>query len=180
MSELNLLPSQAKFQAQKMHLKAIINGFMWVFGGFWVIFLVIVLGLFLIFKLRLDQLDKTYQKNENQYKTLIGDMAVNQKIKYQAKVVAKVLNDRFEYGKSMELVQNLFPSEVVIENMEIANRKVFNVTGSMVDGKKMDIIEEKVLEINSGNMKQFESAKIVDVKMTNNKGWVFKVEVKLK
>ena len=180
MSDLILLPSQAKFQAKKMHLKALVTTFLWIFGGFWVVFLVIVLGLFLIFQLILNQLNKTYQENENQYKSLVGSIAVNQKIKYQAKIVAKVLSDRFEYGQSMEMVKNLFSSDVVVEDMEITDVKQFAVTGSLLDGSKMDAVEEIIARINNGEIDNFVSAELIEVDITPDKGWLFKVEIKLK
>jgi type II secretory pathway component PulF len=180
MSDLNLLPSQAKFQAQKMHLKSLINMFLWIFGGFWVVFLIIVLGIFLICKVTLDQLTKTYEKNETQYKSLVGSMATNQKVKYQAKVVAKVLSDRFEYGDSMEMVKTLFPSQIIIENIEIKEKKQFVLTGSDPNGKNMDLVEDKIADINNESVDGFLSANLTSVNITADKGWVFKVEVQLK
>ena len=45
MSDLNLLPSEAKFQAERMHLKKLINNFLWLLGGGWLILVIILLGL---------------------------------------------------------------------------------------------------------------------------------------
>ena len=107
MNDLNLLPSEAKFQAERMRLKAIINNFLWIFGGVWLLLVVIVFAIGLVLQLNLNRLTNNYKKGLTQYETLIGSMAINQKVKYQAKVVAKVLADRFKYGESMEMVRNL-------------------------------------------------------------------------
>jgi type II secretory pathway component PulF len=180
MSELNLLPSQAKFQAQRMHIKALVATFLWIFGGFWVIFLVVVLGIFLIFQVILNQLTKNYQKNESQYANLLGSIVINQKVNYQAKIVAKVLSDRFEYGKSMEIVKNMFSNGVVVDSMDIVDIKLFSVTGHLVDGQEMNAVEDKISQINNGEIDQFVSAKLTDVKVSIDNSWTFKVEVKLK
>lgn len=180
MNDLNLLPSEAKFQAERMHLKAMINNFLWIFGGLWLSLVVIVFAVGLIFQLNLNRLNKNYQKGLTQYESLIGSMAVNQKIKYQAKVVAKVLADRFKYGESMEMVRNLFSEKVTIDNLEIKEKKKFTVDGSLVDGNNLSEIESVVADINRDLVEGFESAKISGLSVDAVKGWTFDLEVNLK
>lgn len=180
MSDLNLLPSQAKFQAERMHLKMVINNFLWVFGGLWVLLLV---GIFLfkfVLNLNLSSLDKNYKKVLGQYESLMENMSLNQKIKYQAKIVAKVLSDRFEYGNSMELVSGLFSEGIIIENLEVVESKKFQIEGRAVSGENMDEVEDRVTEINSGLVDGVVLAEIKDVVVDSVKGWRFVVEVKLK
>jgi len=77
MSDLSLLPSQAKFRAKRMRIKAKITNFLWIFSGIWMGLVILVVGIFLILKLVLNQTQKNYQKTVNQYKTLLGDMSIN-------------------------------------------------------------------------------------------------------
>lgn len=180
MSDLNLLPSQAKFQAERMHLKAVINNFLWVFGGVWILLVIIVFLLELILNLSLKKFNKDYEKVSAQYQSLAGSIVLSQKIKYQAKVVAKVLSDRFEYGKSMKLVKELFSEKVTIDNLGMNGIKKFQVDGSVLNGEDLSEVEEKVNSINSGSVDGVSLAEIKDISVDAVKGWKFSVEVKLK
>jgi len=179
MSDLNLLPSVAKFQAQKIHLKGLINNFLWIFGGGWLLLIVIVFGFFWIFKINLDQLNQKYNKSLSQYTTLLGGITINQKIKYQAKIVAKVLGERFEYGQSMDTIKNLFSDKVKVENMQIDAIRKFTVTGSVDNGQNMDEVESKIDQINRGQIPALVSANLVSVK-PSSLIWTFVMEVNLK
>lgn len=178
MNDLNLLPSEAKFLAERMRLKAIINNFIWIFGGLWLSLIVVMIGLNLIFQLNLNQLNKKYQKVSDQYKSLAGNMAVNQKVRYQAKVVAKVLNNRFEYGESIERVKNIFSDKIVIKNFKISEKKKFEIEGMVVDGKYLEEVEKKIVDINSAKIEGFKSVELknIEVKGTD---WFFSMEVTL-
>ncbi len=179
-SDLNLLPSSAKFQAERIHLKALVTNFLWVFGGLWLLLVVFVFLFEFVQTLSLKNLDAKHKKVAAAYEALSENMALNQKIKYQAKVVARVLSDRFEYGESMKLVESLFSSNVVIENLGIEESKKFSVSGSVVDGKFLDEVEELVDEINSGLVDSFKSAKIKSLSVDPIKNWQFVMEVELK
>jgi len=180
MSDLNLLPSEAKFQAERIHIKAIVNNFLWIFGGIWLLLLLIIFVVNFILQLFLNKLNNDYQKNLTQYQTLIGSMATNQKVKYQAKIVGKVLTNRFKYGESMEMVKGLFSENVIIKNLEIQEPKKFMIYGSLKDGKDLSEVESKVVDINKDLVEGFKSAKIMDVSVDAIKGWLFNMEVILK
>jgi uncharacterized protein YdeI (BOF family) len=179
MSDLNLLPSEAKFQAQKMHLKGLVNNFLWIFGGIWLLLVVVVFGFFLILKMDLDQLTKKYNISLAQYTTLLGGVTVNQKIKYEAKIVAKILSDRFEYGQSMDTIKNLFDEKVSVDSMQIDASKKFTVVGSVNNGQDMDEVETKIAQINSGEIASLVSANLTEVK-PSPLIWKFTMEVSLK
>ena len=179
MSDINLLPSQAKFQAKKMALKARINFFLWIFGGVWMIFLIVVLGVFFISQMILNQLNKKYESGLSQYKSLLGSMAITQQVKYQAKLVSKVLGERFEYGSSIEKVKSIFSENVQIKDIKVENQKQFVLTGSVLNGQYVSEIEEKIVEINNGELEGFLRAKLREIGVTAN-GWVFEMEVNLK
>jgi hypothetical protein len=180
MSDLNLLPSEAKFQAEKIKIKGIINNFLWIFGGFWFLFLTGVVVVSLVLQLSLKGLVKEYEKNKSQYQALAGSMAINQKVKYQAKVVSKVLLDRFEYGKSMEMIKNLFSENITISNLEIGDKKVFTVFGTVVDGNNLSEVEQKVVDVNHNLIDGFSSAKMTNLNYDPIRNWQFQMEVKLK
>ena len=174
--DLNLLPSRAKFQAKRTSIKKKIESFLWVFGGVWVLTLVIVLGLFFISQMILGTFEEKYNKGLNAYKTLLGEMVVNQQVKYQAKVVSKVLSERFEYGASIESVRSLFDEGVELNDIDIERNDAFSLSGTIRDGRLMDGIEEKVVMINQGEIDGFERAELNSVGISND-GWSFTMEV---
>jgi hypothetical protein len=127
MNDLNLLPSQAKFQAERMHLKKVINQSMWTMGGIWLIIVIIVFGLNLYRQLNVNQLNKKLQRSANQYKTLSQDILINQQIKQQVKVVAMALQERFEYGSSLESIRNFFSDKITIDGFDLSVAKKYKV-----------------------------------------------------
>jgi len=176
---LNLLPSEAKFQAQRIRLKGLINNFLWVIGGIWFLLLVAAFGWWFFLNFRVSQLDKKYQSKLNDYKSRIEEVALTQKIKYQAKIVAKVLESRFEYGRAMSLVNTVFSENIRIDDIQIKDDKVFELSGGVIDGALMDEVEDKVEEINNGQIEGFKSAKLVKVEISQVKGWSFMVDLYL-
>ena len=177
-TDINLLPSQAKFQAKRMALKSKINFFLWIFGGSWVLILIIVLGGFFVSQLVLNQVNKKYESGLNQYKSLLGSMAVNQQVKYRAKIVGQVLGERFEYGASIEKAKSIFSENIKIEDVGIEGKKQFTLSGSIANGKYVSEVEEKIVEINNGELEGFSKAVLKDIQV-NNGIWVFEMEVDL-
>lgn len=183
MMDLNLLPSSAKFQADKIRLKSKIRFFMWIFVGVWFVIVVGVFGFWLVTKIRLDKSKADYQAVFNQYKSLVGNVVLSQKIKYQAKMVGKALGERFEYSTTFRKISNdIFNNDnVIIDNFEIDSdkSKLFNISGSVVKGINMDEVEKKVDEINNGELPDFVAAKLVSVDITKDNIWKFQMEVRL-
>jgi len=177
---LNLLPSEAKFQAQRIRLKGIINNFLWVIGGIWVLLILIVFGLIFFMNLRVKQLEKKYQSKQNSYKSMTEEITLSQKIKYQAKVVAKVLESRFEYGKSMVLASKVFSDNVKVTDIKLnEDRSGFSVTGVVI-GQTIDEVERKIEEVNAGQVEGFGSAKLVGLSVNKNDQWTFDIDLFLK
>jgi hypothetical protein len=179
MSDLNLLPSSAKFQAERMRLKTIVNSFLWVFGGIWLLLVISGFLFDFVLNFNLKKLNTEYKTVSSQYKSLSENMVLNQKIKYQAKIVAKVLSDRFEYGESMKLVSSLFSDKIIIDNLDITDKKKFEISGSVVEGENMNEVEKLVEQINSGLVDGVKSAEIKNVSVDTIKGWNFTMEVEL-
>lgn len=178
MSDLNLLPSEAKFQAERMRLKKMIGNVMWILGGLWLIAVIVVLGLNLLAQLNLNQLNKKHQKSADQYKSLSGDILINQQVKYQAKVVAAVLQQRFEYGSSMEKIKNIFSDKVFIDSFDLTEDKTYKIEATISEAKSIDELEMRIDDINQGRVDGFKSAKLESLEIKTN-GWKFVLEVVL-
>jgi len=177
--DINLLPSQAKFQAKQISVKSKISSFLWIFVGGWVLLIIIVMGGFLVSKLIANQVNNKYQSVFNQYKTLLNSMVVNQQVKYQAKVVSQVLAERFEYGSSIEMVKSLFSENIKIEDIGIESKEQFVLSGIVNNGKFMSEVEQIVVSINNGEMDGFSGAILKDVQVKSGI-WTFEMEVTLK
>ena len=177
MGDLNLLPSEAKFQAERMRLKKLINNFLWVLGGVWLVAVIILLGLNLLGQLRLNQLQKNYKKSIDQYKSLVGDVIISQKVKNQAKIVATVLKSRFEYGSSMEKIKNIFSEKIIIDSYDLEDTKVYKIEASVPEESDFDEVEIKIDDINQGRVEGFKSAKLLDLELNKTNGWNFVMEV---
>lgn len=179
MSDLNLLPSEAKFQAERMRLKKMINNFMWMMGGGWLVVVIIILGLNLLGQINLNQLNKKQQKSADQYKSLAQDMLITQQVKHQAKVVATVLQKRFEYGSSMEKIKNIFSDKVVIDAFQLTEAKTYKIEVSVPEPINVDEIEVRIDDINQGLVEGFKSAKLESLEIGKMKEWLLSMEVVL-
>lgn len=179
MSDLNLLPSEAKFQAERMRLKKMVNNIIWGMGGVWLIAVIAVLGLNLFGQLSLNQLNKKYQKSADQYKSLTQDILLTQQVKQQAKVVAAVLQKRFEYGSSMEKIKNLFSDRVIVDGFNLTESKTYKIEVSVPEPMDFDEVETRIDDINQGAVNGFKSASLESLKLDKATGWTFKMEVVL-
>ncbi len=179
MSDLNLLPSEAKFQAEKIRLKKVLNNVMWVLGGGWLVLVIILLTVNLLSQLNLNQLNKKLQQSAQQYKNLAGEMLINQTIKQQAKVVAVVLQQRFEYGSSMEKVKSIFSDKIIIEDLELGEAKKYKIQASVTDPANFDEVEIKIEDINKGKLEGVKFAELKNIEINRVKGWDFALEVTL-
>ena len=175
---LNLLPSVAKFQAAKIKLKKKINLSMGIFLGGWVLFVIIVFGWLGLNNFLLNKAKKENSSALNQYKSLVSSVVLSKKNKYQAKLVGKVLSERFEYGASIDKITKLFSENIILENFEIKNKKQFILKGFLSDGSKIIEVEEKVRDINLGLFSDFKSAKLNSMSVDAG-GWKFEMEVNL-
>ena len=177
---LNLLPSEAKFQAAKIKLLKKIYLFMAIFAGCWVLLLITVFAWLIVNKTLLTNAEKKYNTSLNEYKTLANNVVLTQKIKYQAKLVGKVLNERFEYGESIKNVNSIFSNNVNVDSFEIKDKNKFILTGILNDGKYMDEVEEKLASINNGEINGFKSAKLTSIAVGLDNKWKFEMEVYIK
>ena len=176
--DLNLLPSVAKFQAAKIKLKKKINVSMAIFLSVWVLFMLVVFVWLGFTNILLNKANKENTLVLNQYKTLVGSVVLSKKNKYQAKIVGKVLSERFEYGVSIDKITKIFSENIILDNFEIKDKKQFVLKGFLDNGSNIIEVEEKVRDINLGLFSDFSSAKLNSLSVEKN-GWTFEMEVNL-
>jgi len=178
--DLNLLPSQAKFQAARMKVKAKVNQIMVVVVGVWVLGLVVVFSLWFWTKIGLAADEKKYKKAAVDFQGISDTVLNSEQLKYRAKLVGEILNKRFEYGKAFQTIKTLFPAIISLEDYELKSQKVFNVSGVIADWRGVDQLEKTIRDINSGLSESFKSTKLSSLSYDVVKGWDFDMEVELK
>lgn len=176
---LNLLPSQAKFQAARIKLKARIKVFLIGISGLWFVLILVVVGMWIAANAKVSSSTKKYNEAAKQYVALSSNVTLSERLKYQAKLVGKILNERFEYSTPLKKVSSLFSEKIIVEKFEIRDQNSFVLSGMFSGNKNMDEIEKKTQDINAGLVEGFTSAKVTA--LTTIAGlWKFEVEVTTK
>jgi len=179
-NDLNLLPSSAKFQAEKVKWRKGAKNYLWVLGILWLVLVLIVVVWWLVVKYGLAGVEKKYQRVLANYKALAGEVWENEKIKYQTKVVGEILVGRFEYGQTLRKIDELFPSQKIkIDDFELTEKKKFLVKGKIDDGPNVDDLEKRISEINQGGSEIFSGAKLLSLSV-DGPVWSFEMEVNIK
>lgn len=179
LQDLNLLPSQAKFQAVRMQMIRLNKKIMIWILAVWTVILIVVFGVDLVNKQLLSREQDKQKKVKAQYLALSDNVVVSQKLKYRAKMVGGVLADRFEYGKAFAAVNNLFPPEIVIENFSLQKQGSFKIDGNIPDLTKVKVFESMVMAINAGENPSFSEAVVNSIGIYQGR-WNYGMEVTLK
>jgi len=175
---INLLPSQAKFQADKIKLKKTIRHYEAIALGGWLVFLVGALVLFFGSGLILKQNQKKYQQAVNVFQSNPEGIVLNQLLKYRAKALAQVLDERFEYAASFEKVAGIFSEKARVSDFELNDKdKIFKMIVSADDKEGVDYIENRVLEANEGKVEGIKNIKINGVSYQIGGQWSVNLEV---
>jgi hypothetical protein len=177
--DLNLLPSQAKFQAKKNQLMATVRKWSYVFGALWLGALVVVFAWWMLSGMQLKSSQKDYKKVLADYEGLSDGAVLSERLKYQAKLVGQVLNERFEYGEAIKKVSGLFSDRIKLNDVNLTEKNLFRLVGTTEGIKGSDEVEEKAAMINRGEVEGLESAEIRSLGWSSN-FWDFELEVKSK
>lgn len=177
---LNLLPSSAKFQATKIRLqKKIRIIIVWLLIG-WMLTTTIFFVVGWLLGLKLDSVNAKNKSVTSSYTALSDSIILTQDMKHKAKMVAGVLDKRFEYGQSFKLINMLFDSGISLDKYELGDNGVCKVEGSMLTREGVDRLEEIIDEINLGERVGLSQAKLVGLSADKNLGWKFVMEVNLR
>lgn len=176
--DLSLLPSQAKFQIDKLKWAKRSRTVIAVVTGLWLFGLVSVVALNLLGKWQFDQADKKLTAATKDLAGMADGVVSSQRLKYNAKLVGSVLSSRFEYGKAFKTMATIFPEGITLDRFELQNQGTFIISGQ-ADGENIDKVEAIVAQINQGNDERFSSMALNSLLVKNNI-WSFGAEVKLK
>lgn len=177
--DLNLLPSQAKFQMDRIRLKKKITLFMTVAVSVWLLSVVLTLTYKFLLSTKYNQNKKKYDSLVLSYSALAEKMVTSKKLKYQAKKVGEVLSSRFEYAKTMRLANDFFSDEIEIKTFDLTDNKSFMISGTTRSETGVDEIERKIVEINQGQVENFSKAILGSIGVKNSI-WEFSMEVFIK
>ena len=177
--DLNLLPNVAKFQLEKIRLKKRVNQIVIVAAVVWAVAGVLVAAGWMLAKWNLENQTALNKKALGGLQTLAGNAAINQSLRYKAKLVGDILAKRFEYYAAFRALESLFSGDVTIENYKMEQQNGFAVEARAAGGAGMDEVEKKVAAVNRGEVDRFSGAKILSLEKRGNM-WNFKMEVVLK
>ncbi len=178
---LNLLPNQAKFQVKKIRAIALSRKIMITFLIIWVVLVLVVLGL--------EQGEKWWLNKQNMgYKLVVADylqsspeIVTSQTIKFRAKLLGKVLADRFEYADAFKIVGTAFDDSIKIKDFELKEKSFFLVSVVVEDNQTMKLLENRIGEINFGGEPAIKKIVIKSVVFTKVEAkWLLTMEVYLK
>ena len=178
-SNLNLLPSQAKFQAAKIKLKKTLYYYMSVAGVLWLAVVIILIVLYFGSDYILSLQNKKYEQAFNSLQSLSTNIVTSQLLKYRTKVLGEVLDDRFEYSTAFNKINSLFKEEIRVVNFELEDKSKFLVTVETSGKDNVNNIEDKVTEINLGKVDGFDKAVIDNANKTGD-DWLLQLELYLK
>ncbi|MFA7300933.1 MAG: hypothetical protein WC069_01300 [Candidatus Shapirobacteria bacterium] len=178
---LNLLPSQAKFQVEKIRAASLSKK---ILTSFLVVWVVLVLIVFFVRQVELWLVTKQNDK----YKSLVAsylessdEIVTSQIIKFRTKLLGKVLTDRFEYSNAFNVVGNIFDPQIIINDFELKEKTFFEMTVEAGSPELMKSIESRVSQINLGASPEVK--RIVIKSATYSKTllkWVVALEVYIK
>jgi len=175
---INLLPSQAKFQADKIKLKKTIRHYEMMALGGWLVLLIGALVLFFGSGIILSGSQKKYQQAVNIFQSNTDGIVLNQMLKYRAKALGQVLNDRFEYAASFEKINSIFSEKVKVSEFKLNDKdKSFTVTVIATNKDGVNYIEDRVLEINEDKIEGVKKATINGVTYQVHGEWLIDMEV---
>jgi len=176
---LNLLPSQAKFQAAKMKLKAILRRYMMTALFIWLAIVTVVVILFFGSGLILNVQNKKYQQALSSYQSLSQDIILNQLLKYRAKVLGQVLKERFEYSSAFERINSIFSEKAKVSNFELNENKSFVIEVVAADKEAINYVESKVAEANEGGIEGIKKITMNSASFRVSGDWSVGMEVVL-
>jgi Tfp pilus assembly protein PilN len=176
---LNLLPSSAKFQADRVRWKKRIGRVSLVMAVVYCLVGAILIGwLMMVMKVNKD-VTRELKTWESRLATLSTKANTSQQIKYQAKIVAGVMANRFEYSRYLLLMRQIMPSEVLVNKLELVGRSAIKIDGVARDKAGMVAFEKRIDEINRGKLEGFGQAKLTGLGYGEGK-WSFGLEVLIK
>jgi len=177
MSDLNLLPSRAKFQALKIGWQKKINWFVRIILTCWLLLAIVIFGWWWINLTRLSNLEKKYKLVLSQYQSMSESAVASEFLKHQAKVVSQILEQRFEYGQALIRANQLLPQGSILANFDLREDNKFVLSGVTLKGEDVDQIEATLERINLGQNEGFSQGRLTSL-VWENDGWNFELEVK--
>lgn len=164
-SNLNLLPSQAKFQATRMKLQENLKKYMSFVIVLWVVVVLLMVVVYFGSGYVLTVQNNKYKQALSDFQGNSEEVIVNQLLKYRTKVLGQVLKDRYEYSVAFKKINLIFEDRVKLSTFELDKDKNFMVKVIATDKESLDFVEKKVSLANSGEL---EGIKAITINSASN------------
>ncbi|MBP6891912.1 hypothetical protein KBB92_03210 [Candidatus Shapirobacteria bacterium] len=175
-SNLNLLPNQAKFQLERMQLKAKIRKIIIIVVITWLSVGLITLALNMAVDSVFKSEDRKYQQSLTTLRSMDKEITLSQLIKYRIKVLGEVLSERYEYSTAFENINNLFSPQASLDKFNMDEHRNYTIEISVKDEDTLNFVEDKVKRINNGEV---EGVKKVNMKKAVVDGELWKVNMEV-
>lgn len=176
--DLSLLPSQAKFRMDKLKWIRRNRRIIGILSAIWMTGLVVVILLNLVSLWRFNQAGKRLTAATKDLAGMADGVVNSQRLKYNAKLVGAVLDQRFEYGKAFKTIATMFPEGVTLDKFELQEKGIFSINGR-TEGENINKVEKIITDINQGGDQRFSSMTLKSLSVKDII-WSFSAEVKLK
>jgi len=176
---LNLLPSSAKFQALRVKWFNRIKRLGLAMAVVYTMVGVALIAWFLWARRSNQLVKREFAGYESRLAATANKAGTSKQIKYRAKVVAGVLQGRFEYSKYLLLMRQILPPEVQVEKLELVGKTEVRIDGVVSSRVDLEVVEKRIEEINGGKMAEFSG---VELKSLNYGGgqWKFSLLVSIR
>lgn len=176
---VNLIPSEAKFQAQRIKFGKKMVKIAKILVAVWLSVVVIIFGIWIVLR-QIQQAEKNkLTKAETAYEQLSNKLITNQKLRYKIKLVSQIVESRFEYARAFQTVNDYLPPEANISKLELNKDGNFAVDLELRGAKLMEEMEARIEATNRGAVEGIESVLIKSIGV-NNGNWKLGLEVAIK
>lgn len=176
--DLSLLPSQAKFRMDKLKWIKKNKQIIGVMLAVWMTGLVVVIILNLLSLWQFNLAEKKLAAATRDLAGMADGVVNSQRLKYNAKLVGAVLDQRFEYGKAFKTIATMFPEGVTLDKFELQQKGTFLIDGR-AEGENINKVEKILMDINQGADQRFSNIALKSLAVKDII-WSFSAEVKLK
>jgi hypothetical protein len=176
---VNLIPSEAKFQAQRIRFGKKMVKISQVLGAVWLSLVVVIFGIWIVLR-QLYQVEKNkLGVAEKAYEQMSNKLITNQKLRYKIKLVSQIIDGRFEYARAFNTVNEYLPPEANVTKLELKKDGKFAIELQIMGARAMEEMEAKIKATNEGMVEAIESVVLKSIAV-NNGTWSLALEVGIK
>jgi len=156
----------------------LVKKLVYIFTGAWVAGMIVVFGWWGLTNYSLVRTNAEYLEKTANFKPELVKIAKGQLLRSRLQIVKTILATRFEYGQAFLNMTKLFNEEVKVEDFKLTKEGIFLINVKSYSTRVMEMVEAKLIDINSGGSEVFSKMKLIGIEW-NNGAWLVQLEVKV-